>query len=332
MIPKAPAMTRFGWIALALAGLLVVAELSPWGLRSQPRVSTPNAAPEFAADSAWFNSPPRTIEGLRGKAVLVQFGTFSCINWIRTLPHVKHWQKRYGDKEFVVVTVHTPEFEFEKDKGDVEAAIERLGITYPVVQDNQFKTWNAYGNQYWPAAYLIDKTGKIVLTQFGEGNYNQMSQAIAKLVDAESSDADAPAEFDFSVIGSPEMYFGSSRNDGAIVRSQGGGPGKRMFSAPGDVPANRFALSGTWEMAGENATLVADGGEIVLRFRAPKVNLVAGTASPQTLMVTVDGKPQAPVAIERSDMHVLYDGAGGEHILRLTIPKAGLSAYTFTFG
>lgn len=295
-------------------------------------MSTPNTAPEFAANSAWFNSPPLTMEYLRGKVVLVQFGTFSCINWIRTLPHVAHWQKRYGDKEFVVVVVHTPEFEFEKDGGDVEAALKRIGIAYPVVQDNQFKTWNAYGNQYWPAAYLVDKTGRIVLTQFGEGNYRQMSQAIAKLVDADFSDSDAPAEFDFSVIGTPEMYLGSNRNGGAIVRSQSGGAGKRMYTPPDDIALNRFAFAGDWTVAGESATLTSDGGEIVLRFRAPKVNMVAGSLSPQTLTVTVDGKPQAPVKIERSDMHVLYDGAGGEHVLRVTIPDAGLIAYTFTFG
>lgn len=325
-------MSRFGWIALALAGLLVVAELSPWGLRSESRVSISNAAPEFAGNSEWFNSPPLTIDGLRGKVVLVQFGTFSCINWIRTLPHVMHWRKLYGDKGFVVVGIHTPEFEFEKDKGDVEAAIKRLGIAYPVVQDNQFKTWNAYGNQYWPAAYLVDKSGRIVLTQFGEGNYRQMNQAIANLVGAEFSEAGEPVEFDFNVIGTPEMYFGANRNGGAIVRSQGGGAGSRKFAAPDDVPLNRFAFSGAWSITGESATLAADGGEIVLRFRAPKVNMVAGSQSPQTLTVSVDGKPPAPVTIDRSDMHVIYDGAGGEHVLRVMIPKAGLIAYTFTFG
>jgi thiol-disulfide isomerase/thioredoxin len=329
---RIPAIKLFASAVLALTVLVAVAEFGPSVVGGEKlSVSDRGPAPEFTGIFAWLNSPPLTMASLKGKVVLVQFWTYSCINCLRTLPFVKKWYEKYRDKGFVVVGVHTPEFAFEKETSNVETAIKRFGITYPVAQDNQFRTWNAYQNQYWPAEYLIDKSGKIVATQFGEGNYQEMENAIARLI-GDSSPNTKVSDPDLSAIGSPEIYFGTEKNNGAIVGSQSARAGERSYSVPDSVPLDHFALSGTWRLSEDNATLSADGGEIFLRFNAPEVNLVAGSPSPQTLSITVDGKSQPPVTVEGSQLYSLYSGAGGEHTLRLTIPKAGLSAFTFTFG
>ena len=326
-------LTRIVAVAvLVIAVLLIVAQFGPAVFGGdQQNAGDHRPAPEFTGLSTWLNSPPLTVAALKGKVVLVQFWTYSCINCLRTLPYVTKWYDRYKDKGLVVVGVHTPEFAFEKLTGNVEAAVKRYGITYPVAQDNQFGTWRAYQNEYWPAEYLIDRSGRIVTTQFGEGNYQQMEATIAHLVGNRAPGAKG-GDPDLSNIGSPEMYFGTEKNGDAIVDSQSALAGERSYAAPDDLPVNHFALSGSWTLSADSATLSADGGEILLRFRAPKVNLVAGSASSQQLAVTVDGKPQPPVAVQGSQLYTLYSGADGEHVLRVAIPKAGLSAFTFTFG
>ncbi|ANW02619.1 thioredoxin family protein [Bradyrhizobium icense] len=319
-------------IVLAFVAVLAIAQFGPSALLSNetPR-QEPRPAPEFSGISAWLNSPPLTVESLRGKVVLVQFWTYSCINCLRTLPCVTKWHEQYKDKGLVVLGVHTPEFAFEKERANVETAIKRLGIHYPVAQDNQYRTWRAFGNQYWPAAYLIDRSGTIVATQFGEGGYQQMENAIARLV-GEAMPTAQTTDPDLSAVATPELYLGSEKNDGAIVETQEAARGEWAYALPDNIPPNRFALSGLWNVTDDRATSSADGDEILLRFNAPKVNLVAGSLSPQTLSVTVDGTPQPPVTIDGSRLYPLYSGAGGEHVLRLKAPKAGLSAYTFTFG
>ncbi|MFG3592581.1 thioredoxin family protein [Bradyrhizobium sp. RDI18] len=319
-------------IVLVFVAVLAIAQFGPSALLSNETTQqNSRPAPEFSGISAWLNSPPLTVESLRGKAVLVQFWTYSCINCLRTLPYVTKWHEQYKDKGLVVVGVHTPEFAFEKERANVETAVKRLGIHYPVAQDNQYRTWRAFGNQYWPAAYLIDRSGTIVATQFGEGGYQQMENAIARLV-GEAMPATQTTDPDLSAVATPELYFGSEKNDGAIVESQDATRGERAYTLPDNVPPNRFALSGLWNVTGDRATSSADGDEILLRFNAPKVNLVAGSMSPQTLSVTVDGTPQPPVTVDGSRLYPLYAGPGGEHVLRLKAPKPGLSAYTFTFG
>jgi thiol-disulfide isomerase/thioredoxin len=319
-------------IVLLITGFLVVMQFSPSLIRGeQTTASDHRTAPEFQGISAWLNSEPLTLESLRGKVVLVQFWTYSCINCVRTLPYVTKWYDTYKDKGFVVVGVHTPEFAFERETANVETAIKRFGIKYPVAQDNQYRTWRAYGNQYWPAGYLIDKSGTIVATQFGEGNYQQTENTIARLV-GEPAPAAQASDPNLAGIETPELYLGSEKNDGAIVASQDSGAGERSYALPDSVPHNRFALEGRWKLSGDHAVSSADGGEILLRFNAPKVNLVAGSASPQSLSITVDGTPQPPVTVDGSRLYPLYGGSSGEHVLRLKAPKAGLSAYTFTFG
>lgn len=162
---------RSAFIALAIAGL---AACGP----SQARPTTGGAAPELTGIDNWLNSPPLTLRQLRGKVVLVDFWTYSCINCIHTLPYVQQWHRKYKDQGLVVVGVHTPEYAFERDTGNVRDAIRRFGLTYPIAQDNRYATWKAYGNLYWPAFYLVDRSGKIVYTHFGEGDYEKTEAAI----------------------------------------------------------------------------------------------------------------------------------------------------------
>jgi thiol-disulfide isomerase/thioredoxin len=321
-----------GLIVLLIVAVLGVVHFSTSALLSDdPAEQNSRPVPEFAGISAWLNSPPLTTESLRGKVVLVQFWTYSCINCLRTLPYVTRWHGQYKDKGLVVIGVHTPEFAFERERANVETAIKRLGITYPVAQDNQYRTWRAFGNQYWPAEYLIDKSGAIVATQFGEGGYQQMESAIARLV-GERAPAAQTIDPDLSAVQTPELYLGSEKNEGAMVASQITAAGERSYALPESLPQSMFALSGLWNVAQDRATSSADGDEILLRFNAPKVNLVAGSASPQTLSVTVDGTAQPPVTVDGSRLYALYSGTSGEHVLRLKAPKAGLNAYSFTFG
>ena len=236
---------------LLFVGFLVVVQFSPSLTRGEQTTSSERrTAPEFAGISAWLNSPPLTMESLRGKVVLVQFWTYSCINCVRTLPYVTKWYDTYKDKGFVVVGVHTPEFAFERETANVETAIKRFGIKYPVAQDNQYRTWRAFGNQYWPAGYLIDKSGTIVATQFGEGDYQQMENTIARLV-GEPAPAAQASDPDLAGIETPELYLGSEKNDGAIVASQDSAAGERSYALPDSVPQNRFALDGGWKLAGD---------------------------------------------------------------------------------
>ena len=321
-----------GLTVLLIAAVVGVVHFSTSALLSEdPTEQNTRPVPEFAGISAWLNSPPLTTEGLRGKVVLVQFWTYSCINCLRTLPYVTKWHEQYKDKGLVVVGVHTPEFAFEKERANVETAIKRLGITYPVAQDNQYRTWRAFGNQYWPAVYLIDKSGAIVATQFGEGGYQHIESTIARLL-GEHAPAAQTIDPDLSAVQTPELYLGAEKNDGAMVASQITAAGERSYVLPQSLPQSMFALAGRWNLAQDSATSSSDGDEILLRFNAPKVNLVAGSASPQTLSVTVDGAPQPPVTVDGSRLYALYSGAGGEHVLRLKASKAGLSAYSFTFG
>ena len=170
-------------VVLLIVGFLVVVQFSPSLTRGEQTTSSEHrTAPEFAGISAWLNSPPLTLESLRGKVVLVQFWTYSCINCVRTLPYVTKWYDTYKDKGFVVVGVHTPEFAFERSASNVATAVKRHGINYPVVQDNDFATWKAYSNQYWPAQYIVDKSGKIVFQHAGEGSYDLIDRTVQRLL------------------------------------------------------------------------------------------------------------------------------------------------------
>lgn len=288
-------------------------------------------APEFTGIVNWINSEPLTMESLKGKVVLIDFWTYSCINCIRTLPYITKWYETYKDKGFVIIGVHTPEFAFEKVTENVKTAMQRFGITYPVAQDNNFATWTAYQNQYWPAHYLIDKEGNIRYTHFGEGNYEKTEATIQQLLEIHTETVTSDGNVKPGKVNSPEMYFGLNRLEN-LSRSQS--PASRMASYifPASLSLNTFALEGLWQF--NNESLTSHGpGKIRLKFSSGKVFMVATSKNAQLLKITVDGKPQADVIVKDSELYPLFDSTDyKEHTIDIEIPDEGFEAFTFTFG
>jgi cytochrome c biogenesis protein CcdA/thiol-disulfide isomerase/thioredoxin len=306
-------------------------------------------APEFVGTERWFNTPgerPLTLRGLRGHVVLIDFWTYSCINCIRTLPYLEAWDKRYRKDGLTIVGVHSPEFPFERDPGNVEAAIAEDGIRYPVVQDNELATWSAYANQYWPAEYFIDAHGNVRYVHFGEGEYGEKEMVIRQLL-AEAGDrvgrgmSGAHGIEPSAGVTTPETYLGVARAERFTNAELS--PGLHDFTAPRQLPANEFAYHGPWRIEFHSAT--AAGGSLELNFGARRVYLVLGTVDgqPRRVKVLLDGKPIGADAAG-SDVHGgtvtvssqrLYDLVDlprvGHHVLRLE-PEAGVMGYAFTFG
>ncbi len=306
-------------------------------------------APEFTDTEKWFNTPggrPLTIAGLRGRVVLVDFWTYSCINCIRTLPYLEAWDKRYRKEGLTIVGVHSPEFPFEREAANVEAAIEAEGIRYPVVQDNELGTWSAYENQYWPAEYFIDARGNVRYVHFGEGEYGEKEQVIRELL-AEAGErvgrrrSAARGIQPSAGVTTPETYLGVARAEGFTDPELS--PGLHDFKAPAKVPPDEFALRGRWREEFHSAT--AAGGSLELNFGARHVYLVLGTVDgkPRRVRVLLDGRPIAPadagadvhggaVTVSSQRLYELVDLPRVErHVLRLE-PEAGTMGYAFTFG
>ena len=287
------------------------------------------------------------MDELRGQVVLIDFWTYTCINCIRTFPHLKAWDETYRDDGLTIVGVHTPEFPFERDAGNVSDAIEQNGIEYPVAQDNDFGTWSAYGNQYWPAKYLIDAEGQVRYVHFGEGEYETTEQAIRTLL-REQGDGDlgagarARAETASAGVRTPETYLGSDRAEGWVngpIR-----PGAQAFGEPpADLGASEFAYGGDWQISPEGAVAARDAS-IDTEFVADKVFLVLGsTSGPREVEVLLDGRPvpaslagedvkngAATITSERLYRLIDLDGAGS-HRLELRFDP-GIEGYAFTFG
>jgi cytochrome c biogenesis protein CcdA/thiol-disulfide isomerase/thioredoxin len=309
-------------------------------------------APEFAAGN-WFNTPggePLTMTGLQeeGEVVLVDFWTYTCINCIRTFPELRSWHESYGDRGLEIVGVHTPEFPFERDAENVEGAIADYGIEYPVVQDNEYGTWDAFANQYWPAKYLIDAEGRIRYVHFGEGDYEETEAAIRSLL-AEAGnqpgpEAEADAETADPALGTPETYLGAARAQGFL-----NGPilpGRRDFrggSEPVDLPPNGFFYRGEWRIDQDSATALG-GSAIDLRFQAKRVFLVLGAEDrPGEVRVLLDGRPlvdsEAGEDVSRGVAKIgdqrLYRlvelPRAGDHTLTVELDP-GVTGYAFTFG
>jgi cytochrome c biogenesis protein CcdA/thiol-disulfide isomerase/thioredoxin len=311
-------------------------------------------APEFADTEDWFNTgvdgrsnTPLTLKGLRGKVVLIDFWTYTCINCIRTLPYLKAWDSAYRRDGLTIVGVETPEFAFEHEVSNVKNAIEQFGLRYPVVQDNEMGTWNAYGNEYWPADYLIDSKGDVRYATAGEGDYSQTETAIRSLLAeagasvggmAHPADVVTPSE-----VATPETYLGTNRAQGWRNGPQPG-PHDYGTSVPTDLALNEFDYSGTWNIASQPATAVSSAG-IDMEFEAKHVYLVLSSEGekPRQVQVLLDGKP-IPDKYAGADVH---DGAltvrnerlyslvslPGDQQHRLSLRFApGVSGYAFTFG
>jgi cytochrome c biogenesis protein CcdA/thiol-disulfide isomerase/thioredoxin len=293
-------------------------------------------APDFTRTGQWFNTPgdrPLTLAGLRGHVVLIDFWTYTCINCLRTLPHLRAWDARYRSAGLTIVGVHTPEFTFEHDTGNVRDAIARSHLRYPVVQDNAYGTWNAWGNQYWPAEYLIDAKGRVRDAKFGEGGYDKSEANIRTLL-AEAGAAKLGPKArvgaeDTVQAQTPETYLGRAR-------AQGWSPAPRAGtrSYPGRTPAlNQFAMGGTWKIGDEAAEAVR-GATVGARFSARKVYLVLSSTGgiPRTLQVRVDGRLTRRVTVTRQRLYELVSlQRAGQHRLSLSF-EPGLAGYAFTFG
>jgi thiol-disulfide isomerase/thioredoxin len=298
---------------------------------SQSHAASGRTAPEFQVADKWVNSKPLRLGDLRGKVVLVDFWTYSCINCLRTVPYLNKWQQQYKDQGLVVVGIHTPEFGFEKMPVNVTEAVRRLGIQFPVGQDNDYATWKAYENRAWPAFYVIDQKGVIVLQRYGEGQYDKIENKIRELLGIKTA-VGADNGDDLSRIQSPEMYFGTA-HEGFQSAQQKPASGTKNYTLPKTLERDKFALGGTWSREGEQATLASDNGRISLRFNAAKFHLVAGSKAPLEIIVRVDGGKPSKVTIDVPRLYTLFDSTDyREHTLEIEIPARGLDIYSVTFG
>ena len=296
---------------------------------------------EFVGLGPWHNSPPLTLKDLRGKVVLIDFWTYSCINCIRTLPYVEAYAQKYKDQPFVLIGIHTPEFTFEKSATNVETAIKEHGLTYPVAQDNNFDTWNAFHNQYWPAHYLIDAKGNIRYTHFGEGGYDEADKAIASLLGEIGSKADTNMAIPSEVSGgnhdiTGETYLHSRGWDSFGNKAGAPDADVHTYVAPTEMTTDDFYLNGDWQLVGdERQVLRSEEGEVNIRARAGEVNLVLGLedgVSSVKADVIVDGKAGKSFVIDHHDLYTLYKGDYGTHDVVLKLHGKGVAAYAYTFG
>lgn len=316
--------------------------------------------PSLAGATAWLNSPPLDAAALRGKVVLVDFWTYSCINCLRSLPYIKSWYERYKDHGLVIIGVHAPEFAFEKNQGNVSRAVTELGIQYPVAMDNDYAIWRGFDNHYWPAHYFIDATGKIRGHHFGEGDYEESEQTIRELLIA-AGFTDLPpaggevqgakgveAAADRDSDESPETYVGYARAKSFVSLGGFAEDRAKLYSLPPSLGFNDWGLSGKWTVGGQQAELDAAGGRVVFRFVARDLHLVLGPGTdgkPVRFKVRMDGAdPGAShgvdtdaagngvVTEQRLYQLIRQAGTVGEHTFSIEFLDVGVQAYAFTFG
>jgi thiol-disulfide isomerase/thioredoxin len=307
----------------------------------------------------WLNSPPLTAEALRGKVVLVDFWTYTCINWLRTLPYVRAWAEKYRDQGLVVIGIHAPEFGFEKDLNNVRRAVKDLGVDYPVAVDSEHAIWRAFRNQYWPALYFIDAQGRIRHHHFGEGSYEQSEMIIQELlaeagasgVNREPVSVDAQgleAAADWRSLKSGENYLGYGRTENFASPAGAALDKARMYEVPARLRLNEWALAGDWTVTNQAVVLNKPDGRIAYRFHARDLHLVMGPAAPGTSVrfrVRIDGEP--PGDAHGIDVDAQGNGAVTEQrlyqLVRQSRPIAdrqfeiefqgpGVEAFAFTFG
>jgi cytochrome c biogenesis protein CcdA/thiol-disulfide isomerase/thioredoxin len=316
------------------------------------------AMPSLSGAVQWLNSPPLTAEGLKGKVVLIDFWTYSCINCLRAIPYVRAWAEKYRDQGLVVIGVHTPEFAFERDVGNVRKAVADLGINYPVAIDSDYAIWRAFQNEYWPAHYFIDAAGRIRHHHFGEGDYEGSERVIQQLL-AEAGAKQAPTGFvavnatgaeaapDMADVQSPETYLGYDRAD-KFASAGGAVPDAPHGYTVPELRLNEWGLSGDWTIRGENAVLDEKGGAVAYRFHARDLHLVLGPpadGAPVRYRVTIDGaapgenhgadvdaEGQGVVNGQRLYQLVRQSGAIGDHTFRIEFLDPAVQAFAFTFG
>jgi thiol-disulfide isomerase/thioredoxin len=315
--------------------------------------------PSLGDATKWLNSPPLTAAGLRGKVVLIDFWTYTCINWLRTLPYVRAWAQKYKDQGLVVIGVHAPEFIFEQDLDNVRRAAKDMEVDYPIAIDNDYAIWRAFDNHYWPALYFVDAQGHIRHHHFGEGDYEQSEMIVQQLLTEAgmeglgqglvSVDADGfEAAADWGSLKSPENYVGYERTEN--FASPGGAvlDERRVYAPPARLRLNHWALSGDWTMERQATVLNKASGQIAYRFHARDLHLVMGPAARGTSVrcrVLIDGQPpgaahgidvddqgNGTVTEQRLYQLIRQRGPVTEHTFEITFLDPGVEAYAFTFG
>ena len=316
-------------------------------------------APELTNVNGYINSEPITLADLRGKVVLVDFWTYSCINCIRTIPYLNAWHEKYADNGLVIVGVHTPEFEFEKDYNNVKAAVEKFDIKYPVAQDNEKGTWEAYENRYWPRKYLIDNEGYIRYDHIGEGAYAETEKVIQSLlaertqyiganvtIDQSISNPESSQSVNFDRINTPELYFGYEYSRAPLGNSEGYQPDQVVNYTVSDdtkIVPNSIYLAGEWKNNADHMELQSEVGRIVLSYSAKAVNIVAGGKG--ELHILEDNSPlddsssgtdiseNGTVKIDGQRLYnVVEHEEYGNHQIAIDVAGRGFQIYTFTFG
>jgi thiol-disulfide isomerase/thioredoxin len=323
------------------------------------RLRVEGQMPALDGGAGWLNSEPLTTAGLRGRVVLVQFWTYTCINWLRSLPYVRAWSERYRDRGLVVIGVHTPEFSFERDLDNVRRAVASMGITYPVVLDSDYVIWEAFANRYWPALYFVDALGRVRHHAFGEGDYERSELVIRELLAEAGADLagdqplpvvapgpEAPADWDD--LGSGETYLGYGRAE-HFASPHGLVPDEpRTYSIPSRLRLNSWALSGNWVVRSEAAALQTADGRIAHRFHARDLHLVMGAAirgRSVPFRVLLDGQPPGAahggdadgggagaVGDQRLYQLIRQPGAIADRLFEIHFPEPGVEAVVFTFG
>ncbi len=314
-------------------------------------------APELSKISGYINSEPFKLSDLRGKVVIVDFWTYSCINCIRTIPYLNMWYEKYADDGLVIVGVHTPEFDFEKNPDNVKAAVEKFGIKYPVVQDNDKGTWQAYENRYWPRKYIVDDEGYIRYDHIGEGEYAETESVIQSLLKERAANLGQTASVDSSItkpenvqnvefgrIYTPELYFGYAYARTSLGNPEGYRPDQTVkYTIPEDIKPNTIYLSGEWKNNPDHMELKGQAGQIILEYSAKSVNIVAGGAG--KISVSEDGSAltEESLGTDLSEngsttidgqrlYNVITHSRYGDHHLVIDTVGEGFQIYTFTFG
>jgi thiol-disulfide isomerase/thioredoxin len=315
--------------------------------------------PPFSGATGWLNSPPLTPADLRGKVVLVDFWTYTCINWLRTLGYVRAWAEKYEENGLVTVGVHTPEFPFERDVDNVRAAAKDMRVEYPIALDSDYAIWEAFSNQYWPAVYIADANGRIRHHHFGEGGYEECERIIQRLLGDVGGDGISDdlvlvpddgfeAQADWSTLESPETYLGYGQTQHFASPGGAGRNEPRTYIAPDRLSLNQWALSGDWTVERGACALNRADGRIAFRFHARDVHLVMGPPARGTSVpftVLVDGEPpgdahgldvdeQGHGTLSEQRLHQLIRERGSirDRTFEITFLAAGVEAYCFTFG
>jgi cytochrome c biogenesis protein CcdA/thiol-disulfide isomerase/thioredoxin len=304
-------------------------------------------APELIPGGEWLNSQPLSIKSLRGKVVLVDFWTYTCINCIRTFPYIQRWHETYEKDGLVIIGVHTPEFEFEKNLNNVHKAAQDFGLTYPIMQDNDFSTWKAYDNRYWPAKYLIDAEGYVRDVHIGEGDYDKTEAKIQELLKEAGANISVPVENpEYTIMTrTPETYLGANRLQSLASPERVERNKLKTYSLPARLPDNYFALQGNWVLSPESAN-AQENSALEISFESGEVFLVMRpekTGESKPVKVFLDGEPlgdQGGADVKDGVVRVSADqlyrlvklSKPGRHILRLEFPEGGVEAFAFTFG